>query len=142
MSEKALEADETAAAVEPLTSASDGPALAAAPAQYSAALSSQPGAHSQTVFIVETSIPLGGCQLQPCLACKVPCMSSLPVLPSTVTGQQLQVSKAIAPESLEDQKLAAEEVVAEALHKVFQGCQLHCFSSIEVASTTRCIWLQ
>ena len=138
MSEKALEADDPAAAVEPLTSASDGPALAAAPAQHSAALSSESGAHPQTVFIVETNIPW---EVANCSACQVPCMSSVPVLPSAVPGQQLQVSKAIAPESLEDQKLAAEEMVAEALHQVLQGCQLHCFSSIKVAST-RCTWLQ
>lgn len=127
----ALASADPAAASEPLTSAADGPASAAAPAQSSAALSSESDAHPQTVFLVETSIPWEVANFS---ACQVPCMFNFSVSPSAVPAQQLQTSAAAAPGGLEGQKLAAEQMVAQALNQVFQGCKLHCLSSIKVVS--------
>ena len=128
-------ADPSAASVS-LTSAADGPASAAVPAQHSAALSSESEAHAQTVFLVETSIPWEVANFS---ACQVPCVFNFSVYPSAVPAQQLQSSKVAAPESLEDQKLAAEEMVAQALKQVFQGCKLHCTSSIKVVCHQPCM---
>ena len=125
----ALASPDPTAAVEPLTSAADVPASAAAPAQQSAALSSESEGHSQTVFAVETSIPWEVAKFS---ACHVPCVFDFSVLPCAVPGRQLQNSKALAPDSLEDQKLAAEEMVAQALKVIFQGCNLRCSSSLKV----------
>ncbi|DBB01581.1 TPA: Williams Beuren syndrome chromosome region 22 protein [Trebouxia sp. C0004] len=127
----ALASAAPAAASESHKPAADGRASAAAPAQSSAALSSESEAHLQTVFLVETSIPWEVANFS---ACQVPCVFNVSVLPSSVPAQQLQSSEAAAPESLEDQKLAAEEMVAQALKQVFQGCMLHCSTSIKVVS--------
>ncbi|KAL0025544.1 hypothetical protein WJX77_011447 [Trebouxia sp. C0004] len=124
----ALASAAPAAASESHKPAADGRASAAAPAQSSAALSSESEAHLQTVFLVETSIPWEVANFS---ACQVPCVFNVSVLPSSVPAQQLQSSEAAAPESLEDQKLAAEEMVAQALKQVFQGCMLHCSTSIK-----------
>ena len=125
-----LASADPAAAVESLTSAGlTRLASVVAPVQSSAALYSESEAHPQTVFLVETSIPWEVANLS---ACQVPCVFDFSVLPSAVPGQQLQSSGAAALGSLEDQKLAAEEMVAQALKQVFQGCNLHCSSSIKV----------
>ena len=125
----ALASVDPAAAVELRTSAADGPASAAAPAQRSAALSSESEAHPQTVFLVETSIPWEVANFS---ACQVSCVFDFSVYPSAVPTQQLQRFEVAAPGSLEDQKLAAEKMVAQALKQVFQGCKLRCSSSIKV----------
>lgn len=127
----ALASADPAAASEPLTSAADGSASAAAPAQSSAASTSESGAHPQTVFLMETSIPWEVANFS---GCRVPCVFSFSVSPSAVQGQQLQSSGAAVSGGLDDQKLAAEEMVVQALDQVFQGCKLHCSSTIKVVS--------
>ena len=124
-----LASADPAAAVDPLTSAADGPAPTAAPAQHSAALPSEAEAHPQTVCLVETSIPWEVANFS---ACQVPCVFSVSVPLYAVPAQLLQSSEADAPGSLENQKLAAEKLVAQALKQAFQGCKLHCSSSIKV----------
>ncbi|KAA6429391.1 MAG: hypothetical protein FRX49_00785 [Trebouxia sp. A1-2] len=108
----ALASADPAAASEPLTSAADGSASAAAPAQSSAASTSESGAHPQTVFLMETSIPWEVANFS---GCRVPCVFSFSVSPSAVQGQQLQSSGAAVSGGLDDQKLAAEEMVVQAL---------------------------
>ena len=90
---------------------------------------SEPESGSQTVFLVETTIPW---ELAKFNTCGVPCVFHFSMSPDTLSQQQAENPSISASAVLEDQRLAAEQLVAEALKSAFQGRKLHCHSSIKV----------
>ena len=86
---------------------------------------------TETVFLVETTVPW---ELAKFNTCQVPCVFHFVVSPDALSQQQLAKSSSIASSSatVEDQRRAAEQMVAGALENAVQGCKLHCCSSVKV----------